>query len=916
MRDDESFETLAATLLRLFSPKRGEGAEAPRPPTPEEVASKARELAPLLGFHGDIDLVVSAVLPDINVRMGIGVSLIDVNADHDPEWVRRVKDWTYTKNYSRYLQEEDWSGTVVGELERVTESILSLLQDPEVSGDWDRRGLVIGHVQSGKTANYLGLVARAADAGYRFIVIVAGIHNNLRSQTQARVDEGFVGRNSDPADQRAVGVGRYSSHSAPVALTTVMDDFKQADAARLRSGLADWQKPVVLVIKKNTKVLEQILNWLRTFNLQVGQDSISDVPMLFIDDEADNASVNTRKPELDPTRTNALIRQILTLFRKSCYVGYTATPFANIFINPEAYDDETRDDLFPRDFIYCLDAPTSYFGADRIFLSPEAEAQHLRTIRDAEDIIPLKHKIDLDLQELPASLKRAIRQFVLARAIRNLRGQSGKHCSMLINVSRFVAVQKNIRVLVKQYVELLKQAIQTNYRLPPERMSGNTHMAALRSEFLEEFGAAGETWDEVLAELHTAVESIKLFVVNSSKSDELLDYAAYEREGKALTAIAIGGLSLSRGLTIEGLTISYMYRNTRMYDTLMQMGRWFGYRKGYEDLCRVWLSEESINWYAHIAQTTEELRESLKLMRRHKRTPRDFGLRVQSHPDALMVTAANKMQHAESRTVSVTLDGMLRESFVLSDDPDVHSRNRKLMASLYSELSEKNGANRFREGEMSASAFWREVPVDVVSRFIHDFEWHPHHAQLQEMCVKYIERIRSRFPTADVAFVSLENTRGKPFDMNDFSMIAQERSPGTERDGKVLLKPASASGYFASGRQRVSSTKVERVGLNADQMKAARSLAESQGRTKGPTDSDFRSIDVRGRPLLMIHLIDIKERSGADDSPSLLENAPAIAIAFPATGDFERIDYVVNRVFMEQQAGDVFDLPEDDEDQD
>ncbi|HXN66205.1 MAG TPA: Z1 domain-containing protein [Bradyrhizobium sp.] len=277
--------------------------------------------------------------------------------------------------------------------------------------------------------------------------------------------------------------------------------------------------------------------------------------MLFIDDEADNASVNTSKPDLDPTKTNGLIREILALFRKSCYVGYTATPFANIFINPAAYDDRTREDLFPRDFIYCLDAPNNYFGAETIFLEDDGEAKHIRKIGDAEDILPLKHKKDIALTDLPKSLKQAIQTFLLTRAIRNVRGQRLKHCSMLINVSRFVDVQKNVRVLVHSYLETLRNAIRANYALPGSISVKNAYIASLKDLFDVEHFNGPESWEEVRAELDNAIGSIKTLVVNSSKSDEPLDYAAYSMRGEALNAIAVGGLSLSRGLTIEGLTV-------------------------------------------------------------------------------------------------------------------------------------------------------------------------------------------------------------------------------------------------------------------------------------------------------------------------------------------------------------------------
>lgn len=913
MAKASGFDILVSTLVRYFTE------DQLSPPLLEEVTEKARSLAPILGFGGDIDQVVAEALPGIQVRMGIGHSLVNHTADHDPDWTtKREIDLTYTTNYSKFLLEEDWNSTVVGNLEIVTEKILGLLQDPHGDGQWSRRGLVIGHVQSGKTANYLGLVARAADAGYKFIVIVAGIHNNLRRQTQERVDEGFVGRSSDPQNKELVGVGLYPDHPQPVALTTVLQDFKKDDASKMRSSLTDWRKPVVVVIKKNVSTLSEIKKWLRDFNLSVGQEKIADAPMLFIDDEADNASVNTNKEDVDPTKTNKLIREILHLFTKNSYVGYTATPFANIFINPDAYGDtKTLEDLFPRDFIYCLDAPTSYFGAEKIFLDDKGGEKHVKHILDAADIIPLKQNKNTNITELPDSLKKAFLTFILARSIRNSRGQSHKHCSMLVNVSRLVALQKVVRVLLNDYLKVVRDAVRANYALPGKSAIKNQYMRRLHDIFNEEYSDIPEEWDDVVHQLDAAVSSIRLFVVNSSKSDEALDYAGYGKRGEALTAVAIGGLSLSRGLTVEGLTVSYMYRNTQMYDTLLQMGRWFGYRPGYEDICRVYLSPESIGWYQHIANATEELRDRVKQMRQYGKTPKDFGLLVQSHPDALTVTALNKMRHAEQRTLQISYDGMLRETFVLSDDELVHEANRTVLNEFYNTLSGPNFASkRFEKArDRRECRVWRGVDADVVDEFLERFNWHAHHAAHKDLVRRYLNRIRDRFPLWDIAFMTLSKERGEPLNLGDFRMVAQARSAGRQ-DANHLMQSDHGRGFFVTGKQRVAGTRDERVGLTETELAVADALAIKEERKNGAGDLDFRDVTVRGRPLLMLHLIDLYEkRDGPDETDQkLLVNAPAIGVSFPVTGDFAQIDYVLNKVMLEQLKDDFLELPDADED--
>ena len=381
--------------------------------------------------------------------------------------------------------------------------------------------------------------------------------------------------------------------------------------------------------------------------------------MLMIDDEADNASINTNREEINPTRTNSMIRKILDMFDKSCYVGYTATPFANIFINPDAYDEEVREELFPRDFIYCLDAPTTYFGPEKVFLEDENTVGILRKITDAENYIPYSLKKYDEIKELPPSLYLAVQEFILARTIRNLRGHERRHCSMMINVSRLVSIQNQVRSFISSYLKKLEEAVKANYKMPYDIASRNKYMIDLERVFNKEFRGCEFPWATVKEKLFDTFKYLHLFVVNS-KSDETLDYRKYEVDGVGLTAVAVGGLSLSRGITLEGLCVSYMYRNTRMYDTLMQMGRWFGYRPNYEDLCRIHLSEDSINWYAHISNASEGLRQQIKQMRKDGLSPKHFGLYVQAHPDSLLVTARNKMRSGEQITVKQNFSGIIR----------------------------------------------------------------------------------------------------------------------------------------------------------------------------------------------------------------------------------------------------------------
>ncbi|MCY3769774.1 MAG: Z1 domain-containing protein [Gammaproteobacteria bacterium] len=854
-------------------------------PTRARVQEIAESTATIVGYQGNLDTVIEEVMIAVQTRMGEGISLVNQEARHDEDWVSRRENvvWKYTEAYEKFLKSEGWYPNVVQSLSDVGSKILGHLQDPESEGSWDRRGLVIGHVQSGKTANYMGVIAKAADVGYKFIIVIAGIHNNLRKQTQERIDEGFVGRSSDPENRISIGVGLEHDYPHPATLTTIFDDFNKSTADRSGWKINDFSKPIILVIKKNVRTLEALHKWLKEMNAQ-GDGRISDVPVLMIDDEADNASINTNKPDLDPTRTNEMIRKILDLFAKSCYVGYTATPFANIFINPESYDEDISHDIFPRDFIYCLDAPTTYFGPDTVFL--EENAGVTVPITDCEDYLPFSHKKNHEIFDLPPSLYRAIDQFIVARAVRNLRGHDNKHCSMMVNVSRFVNVQGTVRDFISVYEKKMREAVKANYAMPDPISDQNAQMQALRKVYTEEYADCGFGWTDVKDALWGVFDNLRLFVVNS-KSDEKLDYRKYEKDGHGLTAIAVGGFSLSRGLTIEGLCISYMYRNTRMYDTLMQMGRWFGYRPGYEDLCQVYLSQDSIDWYGHIAEASEELRQQIKRMRRDNLSPRQFGLYVRAHPDCLMITAANKMRSGGKIKVRQNFSGKLLESYFLPTDDDINLRNEMLISDYL-----RKGFGGKTAAETEKGWFVKDVSVDVIEQFLTEFCTHEDYSPQKSAAVDYLDKLSGKYPSGDVLLVSVKGR--KEYD-RQCRLGTQKRTCERFED------------MWRTAKYRVASRGDEKLGLTKTQQKKAESLAGD----KKPSDVHFR--EVRDKPLLMIHILEIMEKDRPEEPK---KHVPAFGISFPPGHYDTETEVVANTIWIDRMSGGFPDGLDDVEDYD
>lgn len=658
-------------------------------------------------------------------------------------WLKEFKadqrtDWDFWTRYVKYLKKDKhFPDAVIAHLDNLTDEVLDHLFNPQMENvQIDKKGLVVGQVQSGKTANYTGLICKAADAGFNFIIVLAGIHNNLRSQTQTRLDEGFLGfdtqyvRKYEEGLSQKIGVGCYKGfkHAIANSITTSEEkgDFTQGRADSLGINF-DTPTPFLLVVKKNVSVLKRLYAWLHT---HAGDGKITTKSLLVIDDEADNASINTNKKEFDPTKINQHIRQIIAQFAKSAYVGYTATPFANIFI-PLADDD-----LFPRDFIINLPAPDNYIGPEKVFgtsVIPDESNDDLlpivKTITDYAGFIPEKHKKNDPLpsyDQIPDSLRTAIKCFIITCAIRMARGQGNKHNSMLIHVTRFQVWQNAVKELVEKLFGYYKSEIEANDTTVMEELRcifeedlpDYKSYVTVSREILESSQKNIDklikihTWDEIRPYLFKAVQKIEVKSINGSSGD-VLTY--YEHEETGVSVIAIGGDKLSRGLTLEGLSVSYFLRASKMYDTLMQMGRWFGYRPGYVDLCRLFTSPELNGWFRHITMASEELRAEFNYLAEARSTPDKYALKVRSHPGCLQITSLSKMRY--TKNVQVSWASRLVETYQLHMDSQVRADNLRYTNDLI------NGLGSPERPEDHESCFlWKDVSPEDICDYFHKFK--------------------------------------------------------------------------------------------------------------------------------------------------------------------------------------------------
>jgi hypothetical protein len=798
----------------------------------------------------------------------------------------------YYDRYRKYLGSRGFGSAVLGVLDKDTDKIVGLMQDPNKDGRWARRGLVVGHVQSGKTANYSGVICKAADYGYKFIVILTGIQEDLRIQTQERIEEGFVGISSEATSRKdsSIGVGLYGLEHRPICLTTREDDFR-ASAKNLGVSLQSLSEPLVLVMKKNSRTLANLIEWIETRNRQSGA-RIGSIPMLLIDDEADNASVNVAKSEDSPSAINKRIRELLDSFDKNVYLGYTATPFANIFIDPDTKDGMEREDLFPRDFIVSLDAPTNYVGASRIF--PESGDLHdcLVAVEDHVDVLPEKHKISHPLTQIPESLKDAVRTFVLARAIRVLRGQENSHSSMLVNASRFNEVQTKLTGLISDLLNSIRSACRGHAGLAESLALRDPEMQRIKKVWIAQYeGRVPEDWSSVQSGLVRAVGPIEVRKVNS-KSPDKLDYRRYKNDG--LHVIGVGGFALSRGFTLEGLTVSYFLRNSMMYDTLLQMGRWFGYRDGYSDVCRIFMTEEAIDWYAHISEAIDELRDEFKRMERAGARPVDFGLKVRAHPESLIVTARNKMKSGQKIRHAVSLAGRLIETTRLRTD--AIEANRVVLADLLIELSNFGQPKLVKE----FGYLWSDAPAaPLVRGFVSRFQNHDDVALLTQAgpVNDYIKaRETDELASWDICLFS-PNTGVES--KESFGLLR----PNVQGRSSLWKKSPAGVEYLAvSGKAlRVGGRGQVRVGMTSDQLK----LAEESWADAADVP-DWHFIMYRSRPLLMLHVLDVWDKEEDKDKtlPPKISSVVAWGIAFPKTGYASaEVTYVVNTTWWAENFG-------------
>lgn len=533
------------------------------------------------------------------------------------------------------------AGSIVRSIDDATCGIMKRLANPQ-RPEFSYKGLIVGYVQSGKTANFSALIAKAADAGYKFFVVLSGIHKILRRQTQIRLDKELTGMNDRDIDE--IFISEPSDikqwHRLSTARLENDGEFSPMNLDPF-SAFCRRSTPTIAIIKKNWRVMDRLIDYIS----QSDETSRSQMPLLIVDDEADQASIDTNAniPDTEPTITNERIRSLLRLFPKKAYVGYTATPFANVLIDMTSEHVHLEDNIYPRNFIVSLPEPEEYFGTSIIFRGNLSEC-FIREILDEREALVMDNRIT-------ENLMRAINEFIICCAVRNIRGDRQKPMSMLIHVSRGIDDMGTVFGLVENYFNILHERVRDR--------EGREGLRSRYNNIWEEFRTNAGTinrelglnnhlpqFEEIWGEINNVLSVIRRLELNS-ESEDVLDYTA----SGEIKVIAIGGNQLSRGLTLEGLMTSYFLRPSRQYDTLLQMGRWFGYRKKYEDLTRVHTTTELWDNFEHLALVEEEMRSEIYRYEEEGKTPAEMAIAIRDHR-RLSVTARNKIGAAGTRQIS------------------------------------------------------------------------------------------------------------------------------------------------------------------------------------------------------------------------------------------------------------------------
>lgn len=601
------------------------------------------------------------------------------------------------------------------------------------------KGLVVGNVQSGKTANMAALIAMAADNGWNMFVILSGMMNNLRIQTQKRL-----------WNDLSSGECKWDWH--------IIDNPRPVEEAGRK--LRDLQlstesrRRYIAVCLKNSTPLSNIIDW-----LAYDKASRENVRMLIIDDEADQASINTSQD--DRTTINKLIlnlinnrdsksRNISSKIQGINYIGYTATPYANVL-----NESPGKESLYPSNFLTSLSTSNEYFGPQQIFGYDDGDST---TYYEGLDII--RNVSDSDVREiselhdgsdvnLPASLRDSISWFICSVGYMRYINYN-KPISMLIHTSRNVPHHNNIADAVSRWInrcgskaiieicEQLWEEETSRFTLEDFKHSYPKYGAEVRDypefnairPYVEGLLNVGLTRIQINSDNSALTYSsgIHLCIDNSERNfdADTIKRLVYpdkdEMPDLAPAFLVVGGNTLSRGLTIEGLVSTFFLRPANCADTLMQMGRWFGYRRGYELIPRIWMTIRTKEQYGFIAEMDQKLRDEIKEMSTLGMSPRECGPKIMTSPAtvSLQIVSNNKRQQATNAEYDFA--GHTMETGVFNNNLQQLKYNMRVSSDFLDSLGSPS-TDVMLNPNAKNNTVWKNVSIDSIVSFLKQYSY-------------------------------------------------------------------------------------------------------------------------------------------------------------------------------------------------
>ncbi|MFC2148758.1 Z1 domain-containing protein [Bacteroidota bacterium] len=879
-------------------------------------------------------------------------------------WIQaawRKSDKIHWQSYVDYLVSED-QANIIPKIDLETKEILDSCKNPEDDDNsyWDRRGLVYGHVQSGKTANYIGLINKAFDTGYRHVIVFTGMTEDLRQQTQERIDEGVTGRNMNNV---AIGVGRFRSGGYNIrSATNINLDLSRGAIDHLQNNLL-YKDRSIWVVKKNKTVLEHLIKWLDSQRNHQGNDKIKGAPFLIIDDEADNASIQSlSKKDFDTLvggievrdqeeselsekdekklqkakdreikTINRYIRVILSLIGQKTFVAYTATPYSIINQAPDdvehrtevagkSYIIEKDSDLFPEHFIIPIKPGEGYMGLLNMFNADEEEKIPVLidiTNKDlySEDLLndsldhyfPRNRGSVYDFDEIPKSMKEAIVHFILSIHVRNFRGHRNYN-SMLIHTSHLTIKTDYLAWKVDEFVNYLRDSvIQKNeyvlkiFREKLSSIQGNSKHPVLNKyyETINYQTPDNITFEDIISILDSTYSNFEVVSYHSStRNPDLkhhyhdLSYKAISEQNNPKNYIVIGGNRLSRGLTLKGLTTSYFGRYSSRQDSLYQMGRWFGYRNGYEDCVKIFMPGDQIDWFQDISILEGSLRNDLKQMNEpgigNRILPRDWVIKLAnskslaSLQNRIQVCDPQKLRHTQRQRLSFS--GAVEKTLVYKKKDEVHKYNFSLIQKLFDQLyRDKKVEKKFNydlgtsEGPSRHNLNFQNIDPEIVSEFLRDFNFHEKYESTFRTAASFIDKNKSLFHSFSVVLKQIE--KGQEIDMYGPWFVGETRIKAIER-GDLNINNPSKDYEIGSILDRDKDNTFDILDP---------SNIQHYINLKGPEKTSYRNKerDKSKKGLLIIYPI-----KGKAETTTII---PAIHLIIPQINNGEKVTYIIRR---------------------